>query len=121
MKDNKIKKYLEKGPFLGKDKGAGVKLSCLLGNRNLIALVPNKNIVINSDKQGKVMLETSSVYIYDININCIIYQRGFNYPVTNVQLTEKYLIAGNSKRVIAVDYIKEKRNSLSLDELFNLY
>lgn len=83
----KVRKYYENGPFRGKEKGTGVRYSSLLGNRNLIALVPDANRNITLETQVKLSLEESSVYIYDINIDCIIYQRSFNHKITNLQLT----------------------------------
>ena len=61
------------------------------------------------------------MYIYDININCVIYQHRFNKKITSVQLTEKYIIAGDRKRIIAVDYTKDKKGDRGLDELFEIY
>lgn len=51
VEENKLKKYYAEGPFMGK---AGVRTSCLLSNRNLIALVPDRDIIINSEDLGRV-------------------------------------------------------------------
>lgn len=66
---------------------AGVRISCLLSNRNLVALVPDRNIIINSEAQGRMELEMSSVYIFDINIECIIYQKNFNNQIKHLHFS----------------------------------
>lgn len=59
------------------------------------------------------------VYVFDINVNCMIYQKSFNHPITRIHINGSYIFAGNSKRIIALNYredIKANKKS-TIDEL----
>lgn len=62
-----------------------------------------------------VSVNPFTVYVYDLSVKMVIYQKDFNCQIDYLKITNNYIAVGNAKRVVFLDYRKNLESNSQVD------